>query len=101
MEKFKKLFPLTAKFSKDGNSLAIGLLIYIGIWLIGPWIIGTALGAILLLLGVVTFGLTTGLAVPVAIIAECLVIAYAIAGVVLLVLDYSKANKVEETNNAE
>ena len=100
MEKFKKLFPLTAKFSKDGNSLAIGMLIYLGIWIVGPWVTGTAIGLVMFLLGLITFGLANVLTTPLVIIAGWAVVAYCIAGVVLLVLDYSKANKAAETNDA-
>ena len=112
MEKFKKLFPLTAKFSENGNKLAIGLLIYVGIWLIGPWIVGTAIGLVMFLLGLITFGLTNILTTPLAFVAGWVVPVYCIAGVVLLILEYAKANKSEnvietkaeeisETNDAE
>ena len=90
MQKIKKLFPLSDRFSKDGNSLAIGLLIYIAIWLIGAPVIGFILG---LLLGLITCGFGSALAVPLGVMVDIVVTVYSVAGIVFLVLNYSKNSK--------
>ena len=91
MEKFKKLFPLTAKFSKNGNSLAIGLLIYVGIWLLSP----VAASIIAVVVSLITCGLATGLAAPIGFIVGVAAVVYVVAGIVFLILDYSKASKAD------
>lgn len=96
MRTLKKFFPLSFNFAKDGNKLAIGLLIYVGAWLLGPFVAGLLVGIVMAILGLVTCGLTTGLAAPIGGLVGGLVGLYCIAGIVFLILVYAKVIKVDE-----
>ena len=89
MQQFKKLFPLSVKFSGNGNALAIGLLIYVGIWLLSP----IAAGIIGAALSLITCGLAAGLMAPLGFIIGAVGFVYAVAGIVFLMLEYSKNSK--------